>query len=150
MPTLRGVRGEAVILETSEVSLTRPVRVLHPRYPIYVAPRGPRRFVVGATQVESSSRAPMTVRSALELLTAAYDLAPGFRSAQIVELVADARPTFFDHRPRVLATPGLTRVNGLFRHGFLLGPLVAEVAAVTSLEPCKMDDDLQTLTAEVA
>src|SRR5207244_1871799 len=50
---LRGVRGELIELHAPEARLSRPVRILHQRYPIYVAPRGPERFVVGATCIES-------------------------------------------------------------------------------------------------
>ena len=36
---LRGVRGEMLILRTPDISLSRPVRLLHPRFPLYVVPR---------------------------------------------------------------------------------------------------------------
>ncbi len=39
-PELRGVKGEMIIVETSEVELSRPVRLIHPRWPLYVIPRG--------------------------------------------------------------------------------------------------------------
>lgn len=38
LKSLRGVRGERVIVRTSEIKLRRPVRLLHPRFPIYVVP----------------------------------------------------------------------------------------------------------------
>lgn len=143
--SLRGVRGETAILDAPEVVLSRPLRVMHPRYPIYIVPRGPGRFVIGATSIESASREPVSVTSALELLGAAYAAHPGFRFASIAAFVADARPAFFDHRPRVLATPGLIRINGLYRHGFLLAPLVTE-AALTLYEGGTLDADLASLT----
>ena len=52
--------------------LRRPVRLLHPRFPIYVVPWSGNRFMVGATQIESEADGPVTLRSALELLGAAY------------------------------------------------------------------------------
>ncbi len=123
---LRGVRGEIVEVHAPEVRLTRPVRVLHQRYPIYVVPRGKDHYAIGATAIESDSLAPVSVKSTLELLSAAYALHPGFRYASVTELFAQARPAFDDHWPRIDAAPGLVRVNGLYRHGFLLSPLVVE------------------------
>jgi glycine oxidase len=38
------------------------------------------------------------------------------------------RPAFADHRPRIDREPGLLRINGLFRHGWLLAPALAEKA----------------------
>jgi glycine oxidase len=33
-PALRGVRGEVLLLRSSEIRLSRPVRLLHPRFPV--------------------------------------------------------------------------------------------------------------------
>ena len=38
-PGLRGVKGEMILIETAEVQLARPVRLIHPRWPLYVIPR---------------------------------------------------------------------------------------------------------------
>ena len=38
------------------------------------------------------------------------------------------RPAMPDNLPVVLDEPGLMRVNGLHRHGYLLGPKVVEEA----------------------
>ena len=50
---LRGVKGEMLLLRLQDFSLQRPVRVLHPRLPVYVVPRGAGLFMVGATMLES-------------------------------------------------------------------------------------------------
>lgn len=127
-PDLRGVRGEAIRLHAPEVDLTRPVRLMHPRYQLYVAPRPGRHYVVGATQLESESTQATTVRSALELLSAAFALHPGFAEAEITELCAGLRPAYPDNLPRVEWHRGVLRVNGLYRHGFLIAPAVAQQA----------------------
>src|SRR5262249_32634802 len=80
---LRGVRGERILVLAPEVDLVRPVRLLHPRHPLYVVPWGDGRFMVGATVIESEDESPVTVRSALELLGSAYALHPGFAEAEI-------------------------------------------------------------------
>lgn len=129
MTDLRGVRGEILTLHTREVHLHRPIRMMHPRYPLYIVPRPGHRFVVGATSIESDSLRPATVRSALELLSAAYALHPAFAEAEIVEMKAQCRPTLPDHLPCVIQQDNLLRINGLYRHGYLLSPLVAETVA---------------------
>ncbi len=131
LPGLRGVRGERLIIRTREVSLSRPVRLLHPRQPIYVVPQGDGRFVVGATVVEREDESAMTVRSALELLGSAYALNPAFAEAEVLDMGAGVRPAYSDNVPRVKIESGgrLIRVNGAYRHGFLLAPLLAEAVA---------------------
>ena len=125
-PALRGVRGELIHLHAPEVELRRPVRLMHPRYPLYIVPRRDRRFVVGATSIESNDPGPASVRSALELLTAAYSLHPGFAEARILEIAVQCRPALPDNLPRIRCGPGLVRINGLYRHGFLLAPSMVE------------------------
>jgi glycine oxidase len=126
---LRGVRGEMVMVRSREVSLSRPVRLLHPRIPLYIVPRGDGVFMVGATAIESEAKGGVSVRSAVELLNAAYALHPAFGEAEILELGADLRPAFPDNLPAVRRCPNGLRVNGLYRHGFLLAPAMARVAA---------------------
>jgi glycine oxidase len=126
-PDLRGVRGEIVVVETAEVALSRPVRLIHPRWPLYIVPRPEGRYLIGATTVESEDSGGVTVRSALELLTAAYTVHPAFGEARIVELGAGLRPAFPDHAPRIRIDGRHIAVNGLYRHGFLLAPALAEL-----------------------
>lgn len=139
-PGLRGVRGEVARLKAPEVRLRRPVRLMHPRYQLYVAPRDDDEYVVGATQIESESCGRVTVRSALELLSAAFSLHTGFAEAEIVELNAGLRAAFDDNVPRVYWRQGVLRVNGLYRHGFLAAPAIVEAALqelATSERECK-------------
>lgn len=129
--SLRGVRGEKLVVRASDVTLVRPVRLLHPRHPIYVVPWRGNRFLIGATVLESEDDGPATVRSALELLGLAYALAPGFGEAEILDMGAGLRPAYPDNVPRVSVEAGgrIVRVNGAYRHGFLLAPVLAEVVA---------------------
>lgn len=126
-PSLRGVKGETVLIETHEITLSRHVRLMHPRWPIYVIPRANGRFLIGATSVESEDTSGVTLRSALELMTAAYTLHPAFGEARIVELGTALRPAFPDHMPRIEVEGTRIAVNGLYRHGFLLAPALAEI-----------------------
>jgi glycine oxidase len=125
-PGLRGVKGEMIVIETSEVELARPVRLIHPRWPLYVIPRGQNRFMLGATSIEAEDTG-VSVRSALELLGAAYAVHPAFAEARIVEFGSGLRPAFSDNLPRIAVRHQRIAVNGLYRHGFLLAPALAEL-----------------------
>lgn len=122
---LRGVRGEFLVLRSATPSLGRPVRLMHPRYPLYVIPRPDGRYYVGATQLESEDEGPTHVRSALELLSALYSLDPAFADAEIEAFGVGLRPAYPDNRPHVHVAPGVVACNGLFRHGYLLSPLLS-------------------------
>ncbi|QFT99199.1 Glycine oxidase [Roseovarius sp. THAF8] len=126
---LRGVKGEMMILSCPDVSLTRPVRVLHPRVPIYVVPRGDGLYMLGATMVEGQAGRHVTARAMLELLGTAYALNPAFGEAEVVEIGVDSRPAFPDNLPRIRRDGNLIRANGLYRHGFLLAPALARMVA---------------------
>lgn len=123
---LRGVRGETLHVQTSEIQLQRPVRLMHPRYQLYVVPKPDNYFVIGATQIESEDRSPMTLQSNLELSSALYTLSPAFAEARIIEMDTNLRPAFMDNLPKVNIEDGLISANGLFRHGYLLAPAVVE------------------------
>lgn len=124
---VRGVRGEILRVHAPEVSMSRPVRLMHPRYPLYVAPRQNHQYVIGATSIESQDFRPMTMRSAMELLSAAYTVHPGFAEASILEMAISCRPALPDNLPQIRVSDGLIRINGLYRHGFLISPKLVEL-----------------------
>ncbi|MBI3350284.1 MAG: FAD-dependent oxidoreductase [Burkholderiales bacterium] len=126
MAGLRGVRGEIVWLHAPGVTLRRPVRLLHPRHRVYLVPRPGDVIVVGASEIESEDRSPVSLRSAVELMAAAHSVLPALAEARIAHMETNLRPALADHRPHVERQPGLLRINGLFRHGWLLAPALAE------------------------
>ncbi len=134
LPQLRGVRGEMMRIRSREVTLARAVRFLHPRIPLYIVPRADNEFMIGATMIESAEKGAVSVRSAIELLSAAYALHPAFGEAEILEMSADVRPAFPDNEPRVEERGGRIFVNGFFRHGFLLAPAFAARAGRLAFE----------------
>lgn len=126
---LRGVRGEIVRVHAPEVKLQRPIRLIHPRYPLYIAPKPNNIYVIGATEIESEDYSPMSVRSALELLGAAYSIHPGFAEARILEIRSQCRPAFSDNLPKIYWNGGHgLAINGLYRHGYLIAPAIVEAA----------------------
>lgn len=132
---VRGVRGEVIWVETDEVKLHRPIRLMHPRYKLYIVPKPNNQFIVGATEIESNDNSPMSVQSALELCSALYTLNPAFAEARIVEMDTNLRPALIDNMPCItlaqantsIGTP-VIQANGLYRHGYLLAPSAVEYA----------------------
>jgi glycine oxidase len=146
---LRGVRGEVVWVEANDIDITRPARLMHPRYRLYIVPRGNgcagidleyckdcklsqttgyKRYIIGATEIESEDLSDISVRSTLELLSALYAVNPKFGEARVVNTETNCRPAFKDNLPRIENEAGLTRINGLYRHGYLLSPAMVEKA----------------------
>jgi glycine oxidase len=125
-PQLRGIRGELLCLNAPEVHFNCPVRIMHPRYPIYISPRKNNCFIVGATTIESEDTGPISAQSMLELLSACYTVHPGFAEARITQSMTQCRPTLIDNQPRLIASDGLIRINGLYRHGYMIGPALIE------------------------
>jgi glycine oxidase len=136
-PRLRGVRGEILRLHAPEIKLRHMLRLLHPRYPVYIVPRAEGKLVVGATCIESDDRSPVSVRGALELLTSAYSVLPALAEARILEFNTQVRPALPDNLPALQfdRERKVLHVNGLYRHGFLLTPtVVEEVLAILSVQ----------------
>lgn len=129
LPDLRGVKGEMLVIRCPEVTITRPVRLLHPRIPLYIVPRGDGVYMLGATMIESEDQGRITARSLLELLSAAYALNPAFGEAEVLEIGVDLRPAFPDNLPRIRRRGNRVFANGLYRHGYLLAPALAQGVA---------------------
>lgn len=131
---LRGVRGEMLIIKTAELTLQRPIRLLHPRFPLYIVPRANGHFMLGATMIENEQRNHISVRSMLELLGSAYAIHPAFAEAEIIEVGCDVRPALPDNLPKIVKEKNSWKLNGLYRHGFLLAPSVAVKTANAILD----------------
>ncbi|MCE8507348.1 FAD-dependent oxidoreductase [Ruegeria pomeroyi] len=130
---LRGVKGEMLVIRAPDVALTRSIRLLHPRMPLYVVPRSDHVYMLGATMIESEDSGRITARSMLELLSAAYALNPAFGEAEVLEIGVDLRPAFPDNLPRIRRLGRTIYANGLYRHGYLLAPALAQGVADLAL-----------------
>lgn len=146
---LRGVRGEVIKVRAAGVSLRRPLRLMHARHPIYLVPRPDEIFLIGATEIESEDASPVSVRSALELLSAAFTVNSGFGEARILEMSAGVRPAFPDNRPRIVCENGWIRANGLYRHGYLVAPRFSELVVACALGE-EIEAGFSTLVARPA
>jgi len=125
---VRGVRGEIVWLHAAGIELRRPLRLLHPRSRVYLVPRPDDIVVAGASEIESEDRSPISVRSLLGLLSAAHSVIPELAEARVVHTETNLRPALPDNLPRVEHRAGITRINGLFRHGWLIAPALVDDA----------------------
>jgi len=129
LETLRGVRGEMAVVRAADVRLQRPVRLLHPRFPLYIVPWGEDTYMIGATVIEREDFGAVTLRSALDLLGTAYAVHPAFGEAEILELSAGVRPAFPDNVPKIVVKGRRLMVNGAYRHGYLMSPALARISA---------------------
>ena len=91
-------------------------------------PREGDVVVVGASEIESEDRSPVSVRSTVELLAAAHSVLPELAEARLIHSETNLRPALPDNLPRVDSQAGLTRINGLFRHGWLIAPALVQDA----------------------
>ncbi|WP_455474479.1 FAD-dependent oxidoreductase [Bartonella sp. B30(2025)] len=131
---MRGVRGEMLLVRSTDIKISRPIRLLHPRIPLYIVPRPDNIFMIGATMIESDFNGAISVRSMMELLNAAYTLHPAFAEAEIIESGVGIRPSYPDNFPYVERRGNYIFVNGYYRHGFLLSPEMAKQAVKLALE----------------
>jgi glycine oxidase len=126
--TLRGVRGELLLLHSPTVQLKHVIRFYHPRHSIYILPRPRNHFIVGASNLDVEDYSPISVKTALTLLSTVYAIHKGFAEARIIATSVHCRPAFEENLPRLYVNDEkkLIRINGLYRHGFLFAPFFAE------------------------
>ena len=126
---LRGVKGEIVVVRNADFTLPCPVRLMHPRYPLYIVPRADNQFMIGASVIETSDSKQPSLQSAMELMSALYSLHPSFGDAKIVEIAANIRPSFKNNIPQIITDGNIIHCNGLFRHGYLMAPIMAQIVS---------------------
>lgn len=131
---VRGVRGEVFWLHAPGIKLTRALRLMHPRHSVYIVPRPGDLVVVGASEIESEDRSPVSLRSTLELLSAAHSVLPELAEARVRHSESNLRPALPDNLPLIQRERGLTRINGLYRHGWLIAPAIVEEVLAQGLE----------------
>lgn len=123
---LRGVRGEVMWVQTAELNFSHAIRLMHPRYKLYVVPKPGNRFIIGATEIESEDKSPISIQSSLELASALYTIHPAFAEARVIETDSNLRPAYRDNLPYVRTQGSYISINGLYRHGYLLAPTIVQ------------------------
>ncbi|MEX5235708.1 FAD-dependent oxidoreductase [Kocuria arenosa] len=138
-PPLRPVHGDilrARVPAGAPALLERTVRGLVHGVPVYLVPRTDGTVVIGATSREDDLTGP-SAGGVFRLLRDAQALVPGVADLELVEVLARARPGTPDDIPYLgrvrdpggSPVPGLVVSTGYFRHGVLLAPLAARLAA---------------------
>ncbi len=121
---LRSVRGEVIRVHAPDVDFKHAIRLMHPRYPMYLAPRPNNEYVLGATVIESDDMSAVSIRSGLELMSALYSINKGFAEARVLEMAAHCRPAMTNNMPVINRTDFGYQINGLYRHGYLFSPAI--------------------------
>lgn len=124
---LRGVKGEMLQIRTDEPHLiSNPVHFFHERWPVYMVPLDQHHVRLGATQFDSDRGDQIAAGSLFDLLISPLNIFPWLRDGFVTGLISGLRPAFQSNRPSIKRVNGVVCVNGLYRYGFLLGPLVAK------------------------
>lgn len=126
VPNLRGIKGEIAIVHNPALTLRHTVRIMHPRYPLYIVPRPGNIYMIGATQIEGCGDPRVSLRSTMELLSSLYSLHPSFADARVEGFYSGVRPAYPDNVPRLLTEDNIIHFNGTYRHGYLLAPIMAQ------------------------
>jgi glycine oxidase len=131
-PDMTAVQGELIIVETPKPIIRRPIRMLRQDTPFYLVPRPNGHIAIGATaiRIEGMSDYRIRTRSILSLLDFACETIPGLADTRLVGTYSGVRAAYPNLLPR-LQTSGdghVIGLNGLYRHGFLLAPVMAQSA----------------------
>jgi glycine oxidase len=126
---IRPVKGQLLRLRdpAGPGLLSRVIRM----QPGYIVPRGDGRYVLGASVEERGFDMSATAGPIHELLRDAIELVPGICELRLEEISVGIRPGTADNRPAIGpgALDGLFWATGHYRHGILLAPVTAELAA---------------------
>ncbi|HEV7730569.1 MAG TPA: glycine oxidase ThiO [Candidatus Binatia bacterium] len=127
-PPVVPVRGQMLVLRGAPGVLPLP---LYGR-DVYLVPRLDGRILAGSTREHVGFEKRVTLAAAADLLAAAHAVAPGLGGLTFEHGYAGLRPGTPDDLPLVGPAPelpGLVYAAGLFRHGILLAPAVAQAVA---------------------
>ncbi len=123
---VRPIRGQILSLMPSREAMR--IRRIIQAGRCYIVPRGDGSIVLGSTSEDAGFHPAVTVAGVRGLIEAATAIAPGLANWTIAGCWAGLRP-FREGGPLVAPDPdrsGLYHAVGLYRHGILLAPWVAE------------------------
>jgi glycine oxidase len=96
----------------------------------YIVPKV-TRWVIGTTAEQKGNLQQLTAGGILDILQKAYAVLPMIYEFPILEMWSGLRPATASHSPLIgkYKNHNLYFVNGLYRHGILLGPYLGKVIA---------------------
>lgn len=128
------VRGEMLALEVPEaLFLEKTVRIRNKVLGnAYIVPKE-GRILLGSTSEEQGLEASITAGGMLDILRKCYAAVPGIYELNVLETWAGLRPSTLNRLPICDQEKNLPiyHLNGLYRHGILLSPLLGK--AMTEL-----------------
>ena len=141
------VRGQMVSIEPPRPGwLSAPVRYFNRQYGYGYAIPKRDRILLGGTAEEKGPDPSLTVGGVLEILRRAYHVFPDLYEARILSSWAGLRPATRSRQPiiaeKLYPNGRLLYINGLYRNGILLLPLVSE-ATTAYLMQGQLDSLLQ-------
>lgn len=128
---LLAVTGEAIRLLPHEgFRISRPVRFYSGRALHYLVPQDGDTVILGATMREDAHPIQGMARGdgLLTLLTAARTFDDRILKGSITDIMSGVRPTYPHKLPKIKWSREnrLISANGMYRHGYLLSPVVAQ------------------------
>lgn len=142
--TIYPVKGEMISLapprETEMGFLQATVRIRSKTWGnAYLVPKS-NRIVCGSTSEEKGHDRRNTAGGILEILRKCYAAVPGIYELDMQETWAGLRPSLLSRQPLLDREAGtqIYHLNGLYRHGILLGPLMGKAAAELMLSGNRM------------
>jgi glycine oxidase len=139
------VRGEMIALKP--ISGSSPESIVRIRSkvlgPAYVVPKE-GRILCGSTSEEKGHKKAITAGGMLDILRKCHLALPCIYEMEIIETWSGLRPATLSRNPFLEKEPGIPvfHLNGLFRHGILLGPLMGKSAAAWMLGGQKLPEVL--------
>lgn len=129
-PDLTAVQGELIIVEAPKPIIRRPIRMLRNDTPFYLVPRPNGHIAIGATAIRIAGSVDYRIRtrSISSLLNFACETIPSLADTRLVGTYTGVRAAYPNLLPRLEASEDerLICLNGLYRHGFLLAPIMAQ------------------------
>jgi glycine oxidase len=127
-PPVRPVKGQMIELKMIRpFSIEKVIRGPHG----YIVPKASGRLLIGATSEEMGFDTDVTAGGIYKLLEGAWEILPGIYDLPITATWAGLRPASRDHEPilGMSSAPGVFIATGHYRHGIMLAPQTAHVAA---------------------
>jgi len=125
LPKIIPVKGEMLVLSRPEDFHLEHVLRIRNRFwgNGYIVPKKDI-ILLGSTSEYKGYEQTNTVGGVLDILRRSYQVLPGLYELNIKEMYSGLRPASEDHRPVIqkLSGQNVFYMNGLYRHGILLGP----------------------------
>ena len=125
LPSIVPVKGEMLMLNTSpDFELKHVVRIRNRVLGNgYIVPKK-QGIVVGASAEYQGFNTGFKMGNIMDILRRAWHVVPGLYELDIAEMYTGFRPAAENHRPLTDKIPDMPvfYLNGLYRHGILLGP----------------------------